>query len=212
MICTSIAEPCLEKCLEALKGLDTAEIRMDLMSIEAKDVERIFSLPKKLVATCRPDAKTDSERKSLLMAAIEAGASFVDIELDAHEQYRDEIAKEARASGCQVIISYHNYEKTPDRAELERLVKSCFDSGADMAKIACRVHSQRDNSRLIGLLEYGKPLIITGMGNKGKICRVIAPLLGSPWTYACLEAGKETAPGQIDTRTLKDLLQRIKNV
>jgi len=211
MICTSIAEPTIEKCLEALKGLNFAEIRLDKMLIETKEVERIFSLPKKLIATCRPNAKADSEQKSLLIAAIEAGASFVDIEIDADDKYRAEIVQKAHASGCQVIISYHNYEKTPDRAELMHSVKSCFDSGADIAKIACQVHSQKDNSRLLGLLEYERRLIVTGMGNKGKICRIIAPLLGSPFTYASQETGKETAPGQLDTRTLEDLLQRIKN-
>lgn len=209
MICTSLAEPTINLCLEALEGLNFAEIRLDRMSIEAKQVKRIFSLPKKLIATCRPNTMTDHERKSLLIAAIEAGACFVDIELDADDVYRIEIVKKARIAGCRVIISFHDHERTPARAELNQLVGSCFDAGADIAKIACRVHSPKDNSRLLGLLESERPLIVTGMGNEGKICRIVAPLLGSPITYACLGTGKETAPGQIDLRTLENLLQRI---
>lgn len=212
MICTSIAEPNIEKCLKALEELDFAEIRLDQMSTEAKELKKIFSTPKKLIATCRPNTKGDTERKSLLIAAIEAGASFVDIEIDANDKYRTEIMKKARASGCQVIISYHNQEETPGRSKLKRLVKSCFDSGADIAKIACQINVQKDNSRLLGLLECRRPLIVIGMGDQGKICRIIAPLLGSPFTYASLATGKETAQGQIYRSSLEDLITRIQSV
>jgi 3-dehydroquinate dehydratase-1 len=212
MICVSIAESTVTKCLEVLEKFDFAEIRLDQISAEAREMKRIFSLPKKLIATCRPGTKDDQMRKALLTAAVAAGAAFVDIEIDAEAGFREDIITAARESGCQVIISYHNYEKTPRRTELEHWIKFCFDDGADIAKIACLVHSPADNACLLGLLDEERPLIVTGMGEKGKVCRVIAPLLGSLFTYASPEAGKETAPGQIDILTLRDLLQRIKNV
>jgi len=34
-------------------------------------------------------------------------------------------------------------------------------------------------------------------------------LLGSPFTYASLSEGKETADGQIDAETLRELLCRV---
>lgn len=212
MICVSIAESTVTKCLEVVEPFDFAEIRLDQISAEAWEMKRIFSLPKKLIATCRPGTMDDQMRKALLTAAIAAGAAFVDIEIDAEAEFREDIVTAARESGCQVIISYHNYEKTPKGRELKHWVKFCFDAGADIAKIACQVHFPADNARLLGLLDEERPLIVTGMGEKGKVCRVIAPLLGSPFTYASPEAGKETAPGQIDINTLRDLLQRIKNV
>jgi len=212
MICVSIAESTVSKCLEVLENFDFAEIRLDQMSVEAREVKKIFSLPKKLVATCRPGPKDDQMRKTLLTAAIAAGATFVDIEIDAEAGFREEIIKIAKESKCKVIISYHNHEKTPKRTELKHRVKSCFAAGADIAKIACKVCSPADNARLIGLLDEACPLIVTGMREKGKVSRVIAPLLGSPFTYASLQTGKETAPGQIDINTLRVLLQRIENV
>lgn len=212
MICVSIAEPTVMKCLEVLENFDFAEIRLDQISAEAREMKKIFSLPKKLIATCRPGTMDDEKRNTLLTAAIAEGAALVDIEIEAETEFRKEIIAKARQSGCQVIISYHNYEKTPMRTELKQRVKSCFDAGADITKIACQVHSSSDNARLLGLLEEERPLVVTGMGEKGKVCRLLAPLLGSPFTYASPEAGKETAPGQIDVHTLRDLLQRIENV
>lgn len=212
MICVSIAEETLEKCLRALKGIDFAEIRIDKMAIGVEDVKKIFSQHPKLVATCRPSTMDDKKRKELLLTAIAAGAAFVDIEVEFSDEYKKVIVEKARSAGCRVIVSYHNFEKTPQRAELEHILNWCFDSGADIAKIACRVNSEKDNARLLGLLNETRSLVVTGIGDKGKISRIVAPLLGSPFTYASLIAGKETAEGQIDKESLKRIFQTIKDV
>ena len=71
------------------------------------------------------------------------------------------------------------------------------------------VHSSRDNARLLGLLDDSKKIVVIGMGDKGRITRIAAPLLGSPFTFASLSKGKETAPGQIDKEKLEALLRNI---
>lgn len=205
MICVSIAEKTAERCLQALKKVDFAEIRIDKMAVGIEDVKRIFSHHPKLIATFRPGIADDKRRKELLSAAIEAGAAFVDVEVEASDEYKKAIVGMARTAGCKMIISYHNFEKTPQKAELEHIIECCFASGADIAKIACRVNSEKDNARLLGLLCESRPLLVMGMGDIGKISRIVSPFLGSPFTYASLQAGKETAEGQID----KDSLERI---
>jgi len=212
MICVSVAEVTFEKCLYALKGIDFAEIRIDKMAVEVEDVKKIFNQHPKLIATCRPGRVDDKKRKELLLVAIEAGAAFVDVEVESDDEYKNTIVEKARSAGCLVIISYHNFEKTPQRVELEHILNWCFDSGADIAKIACRVNSEKDNARLLGLLNETRSLVVAGIGDKGKISRVVAPLLGSPFTYASLIAGKETAEGQIDKETLKRIFQTLKDV
>lgn len=206
-ICVSLAERTADECVAALKCVDFAEVRLDSMSVTADDVAHIFSSHSALIATCRPGGRTDAERKELLIAAIEAGAKFVDVELESDEQYRNAIVTLARARGCRVIVSFHDYEKTPERQALERLVSSCFQSGADIAKIACVVQSQRDAARLLSLLDTARHVVVAGMGKHGRAMRLIAPLLGSPFTYASFAPGKETADGQIDRETLEELLQ-----
>lgn len=212
MICVSITEETFEKCLYALKGIDFAEIRIDKMAVEVEDVKKIFNQHPKLIATCRPGRVDDKKRKELLLVAIEAGAAFVDVEVESDDEYKNTIIEKARSAGCRIIVSYHNFEKTPQRVELEHILNWCFDSGADIAKIACRVNSEKDNARLLGLLNETRSLVVVGIGDKGKISRVVAPLLGSPFTYASLIAGKETAEGQIDKETLKRIFQTLKDV
>ena len=100
-------------------------------------------------------------------------------------------------------MSHHDYERTPERPALEACVSACFEAGADIAKIACTVRSDRENARLLALLDTDREIVVVGMGEKGKLTRILAPLLGSPFTYASLSQGKETADGQIDKETLR---------
>jgi 3-dehydroquinate dehydratase-1 len=141
---------------------------------------------------------------------VEAGAAYVDIEIEAETLYKREIMQTARLQECQVILSYHNYENTPSRKQLETIIEQCFSQGADIVKIACQVHSEADSARILSLYDYPNQLhqgkiTAIGMGEKGKITRLAAPLLGAPFTYASQSTGKETAPGQLD----KDKLEKI---
>ena len=51
-------------------------------------------------------------------------------------------------------------------------------------------------------LERGQDIIAFSMGPTGKYSRVIAPLLGGYLTFAVLEAGQESAPGQLTVQEL----------
>ena len=209
MICVSIAEKTSEACLTALAGIDFAEIRIDEMETDKTDIKKIFSSHPRLIATCRPGKRSSQERLDLLHSAIEAGAAYVDIEVEAEGKYKDYLISRARSSGCQVIISYHNFQKTPQKSELEHIIEWCFTAGADIAKIACMVQHKNETARLLGLLNDERPLIVLGMGKLGRITRIAAPLLGSPFTYASPGKGRETAAGQLDRKTLEKMIRII---
>jgi 3-dehydroquinate dehydratase type I len=206
MICVSLAEKTPAACLAALEHLAFAEIRLDRMIVDAPGARDLFSRHRNLIATCAPGAFPDGRRKALLLAAIEGGAAYVDVELGAACDFRDDVIARAREAGCAVIISFHDYEATPSRSDLERTVRACFDRGADIAKIACAVRTKAESARLLGLLDDTRRIVVIGMGPAGRITRVVAPLLGSPFTFASLAEGKETADGQIDHITLAGLL------
>lgn len=212
MICVSLKETKPEKLLRLLKGIEFAEIRLDKLTVDVESVRNIFSQHPNLIATCRPGLMEDRERKTLLLTAIKAGAAYVDIEVEGDNAFKDALVQESRRQGCNVIVSYHNFEKTPERAELEKIVSWCFDSGGDIAKIACLVRSEKDNARILGLLSDARPLVVIGMGHLGKITRIVGPNLGSLFTYAALEEGQETAEGQISKTKLENILKRLKHV
>ncbi len=209
MICVSIAERTPEACLAALAGLPFAEIRLDRMRLDENEVRRIFSAHRGLIAACRPGGAPAVTRKALLLAAIAAGAAYVDVELGSGEAYRRPIVAAAKGAGCRLIVSHHDFEKTPPRSELGAIVEKCFAAGADVAKIACRVESDRDNARLLGLLDDPRPLAVMGLGRKGAKTRVMAALLGAAFVYASRGEGRETAEGQIDHDRLASLIRTM---
>jgi len=211
-ICVSIAKETAGDCLSALKGLALAEIRLDRMTLSEAEIRTIFSQPLRLVATCRPGFHDDEKRKWLLLSAIEGGSSFVDIELESTPSFKQDIVKAAESTGCRAIVSFHDFTGTPDREDLRHIVEQCFQSGADVAKVACLVRQDRDNVRLLALLDDSRQIIVTGMGEKGRITRILAPLLGSPFTYASVESGLETAPGQMDLNTVSDWMEKLRRV
>ena len=210
MICTSIAEEGLDACMKALESAEFAEIRLDRTKLSKEEVVQLFSTSKKLIATYR-EGDNKETRKRVLLLAIDSGASMVDIELESPDEYRKEIIERAREKNCEVIVSYHNYEKTPSRAELEAIIEQCFDKGADIAKIACKANSKGDSARLLGLLDSKKRLVVIGMGGSGRITRIAGPLLGSEIAFVSADSGKETAKGQLGREKMEKILEVLKN-
>ena len=210
MICVSIAKEHPLDCIPILQEVDFAEIRLDaLKDPSLEDIRKIFSTTTKTIATCRPNTVDDITRMQWLFEAMDSGASFVDIEVDSQDQYKKAITDKAKEYNCSIIVSFHDYKRTPNTAELEQIITWCFDSNADIAKIACHVNNNHDNARLLGLLDNEKPIIIIGMGQKGKITRITAPLLGSPFTFASHNSNEQTAQGQIPVNILRELYSSL---
>jgi len=207
MICVSIAEEGYDACLRAIDGLEFAEVRLDAALLSPVETRALFACGKRLVATFRPGNATDAERLEGLSAAIEGGAAYVDVELESAADFREAVISKAREKACAVIVSYHNFEKTPSRKSLAGIVRRCFGAGADVAKIACTVRSPRDNARLLGLLDSERKIVAVGMGDAGIMTRAAGPLLGAPFTFASLGPGTETAPGQLDSEALEGLMR-----
>jgi 3-dehydroquinate dehydratase I len=212
MICASICEKDLEKCLVSINRVDMAEIRIDLAEFSNEEIKTVFSVRKKLIATCRPGKIKDAERVEMLKIAIESGASYVDIEYEATAEYKNDLIDFAHKYQCDVIISYHNYDKTPELEELEHIVHECYAMGADLAKIATHVNVNRDNSKILSLYKAPGRLVAIGMGDLGRISRIIAPFLGAEFTYASLNDSSATAPGQISYEKLNQFILEIQQI
>jgi len=211
MICISISEPSLDKILEFIGKAEMAEIRLDLMDLSDLEIEKIFSQPVKLIATCRQGKFNDEERKKKLIKAIQSGASYVDIEIESNDDFKKEIKKIAKSHKCKLIISFHDFDKTPSTEELNKIVDDCFSEGADIAKIACKANTENDAVRILSLYVHHKNLVALGMGEKGMITRVASLLLGAPFSFASIGTGKETASGQIEFEDMKKIMNKLQN-
>jgi 3-dehydroquinate dehydratase type I len=189
------------------------EVRLDGTNFDEAQVQELFSLGNSTIATFRKNRISDSQRARMLAAAAEAGASYVDLDLGNDAQFIENVIEAARRHDTGIIVSYHNYAETPVSDEMTATLAACAALGADIIKIACFVQNEADAARLLSLYgtEFGRTgqLIAIGMGEKGKITRLAAPLLGAPFTYAAVAPGKETAAGQYDYETLARLLDSI---
>ena len=211
MICISIADVTIDEAINIIRDSELSEIRLDRLVFSKDDIAKLFSHRKNTIATYRPtDGVVESERKEWLIAAINSGAQYVDIEVESADDFKNDIIEVAVSKNCKVIVSYHDYNKTPLMNELEEIIKWCFDSKCDIAKICCHANSSEECARLLSLHSYGYPIISIGMGDIGKITRIAALLLGSPFTYASIDADKKTAPGQIDSKKFKEILDMIR--
>ncbi len=209
MICVAISDKDYRKCLAVLPKVQMAEIRLDLTEFDDETIDLVFGQDHNLIATCRPDHLGEKEQYAKLKRAIEAGAKYVDIEIETSKEQREAIIEIARDNNCRVIISYHNYVETPSMNELFSIADKCYQVGADVAKLATRVNFSEDNAKLLALYSINKPMVALGMGEAGKVSRIVAPLMGAEFTFAAEDGGMETAPGQIPYSAMKRLVDTI---
>lgn len=210
MICVSITDVSSAEAAKIISENELCEVRIDKLRLGSDDIKPLFSMKGKTIATYRPsEGLKESARIEALLLAIQSGAAFVDIEVETDDLYKSEIIKSAKKHGCRVIASYHDFVKTPVMRELEQILNWCFESGADIAKIACQVNSIEDNARLLSIYSLNKNVISIGMGELGRITRIAATLLGAPFTYAAIDSSRKTAPGQIDIASLKKIISMI---
>ncbi len=104
-----------------------------------------------------------------------------------------------------LILSCHDFDGRP--ADLIQRVEAMTNEPAcDVIKLVWTARSLRDNLEAFDLLsERRKPMIALCMGRFGLMSRVLAPKFGGLVTYACLEAGEASAPGQPTVEELLDL-------
>jgi 3-dehydroquinate dehydratase/shikimate dehydrogenase len=189
---------------------DIIELRLDL--IESPDLPVLLkNLSKSCIVTNRTKLEggqfrgTEENRVRVLRQAMDLGVDYIDIETSTPKEYLQPIL-EAKGK-TKTILSYHNFTNTME--DLNPLYEIMCELAGDVIKIATYAQHLSDNIKIFKLLQRarkeGKPLIALGMGEKGEISRILSPLFGGLLTFGSLESGKETAPGQIPARVLRDV-------
>lgn len=207
-ICVSLANLSFSELMDTLQKYPLAEVRMDLLNLTNQQYAEVFASHGALIATYRAGAISEQERAQQLIHALNWGAAFVDLEMETTPVWRLPIVTRAKELNRRVILSYHNYSSTPTCKELYDIADSLFDSGADIAKIACMVNLPSDNAKILSLYAKYANIVAIGMGQGGQISRIAAPILGAPFTFAAI-AGKETAPGQLTQEQLQELFHLV---
>ncbi len=219
-ICVCVAETTAGKALQAMERAasvaDLIEIRMDYLKAPRWDGFLPARQNPVIVTNRRKEeggrfAGGEKERFSLLREAIAQRVDFVDVEMNSHQPFLQTLLRDRRNTG--IILSFHDFEKTPSLGDLRKLCRNMAGRGADIMKIVPFARTLEDNLRVLSLLSYARErrqkMVAFCMGEKGRMSRVFAPLLGAAWTYASLSRQRAAAPGQLTAPDLRDLWEKL---
>ncbi|MCF6166062.1 3-dehydroquinate dehydratase I [Furfurilactobacillus rossiae] len=134
------------------------------------------------------------------------------------ERFHDETAVkglvgEAHEENVVVIMSNHDFDKTPAADEIQSRLTGMVELGADVAKMAVMPHNANDVLTLLTATtktaaSVNQPLITMSMGDLGKVSRIAGETFGSALTFATV--GAASAPGQIPLQNLRQELEDLK--
>jgi len=214
--CISIAEknPAkLKKILNvSLKKSELVEIRFDFLKPEQIPIvlESIKKDLKKIVCTLRPKKEggrfegNEKERISILKLIAEYNPFLIDVEFSTMKKNK-ELAKYLKRTKSELLISEHDFKKTPKTLELKNKLKQMSKFSKNI-KIVTTAKTTDDATRILEI--YNKRgnlnLIAFAMGDSGRMSRILCLYLGSPYTYVSL--GKPVAPGQFSVDEVKKII------
>ena len=216
MICVTLQNRSAEEILNLLENaspaIQMAEIRLDRCPLTEDEIETVFSSSDTpLIATCRVAGDgngTWEEAEAKLQAAIEAGAAFIDLELEAPKEMGKRLRRACSEYGTRMIRSAHFFDGTPSFEDLRETADRCRKFGGEIIKIAVSASSEADVTRVLSLYneyEEGR-LVAFAMGEAGRYSRLECLRLGSPFTYAALTSEEAAAPGQWPYSEMTDAL------
>jgi 3-dehydroquinate dehydratase type I len=220
-LCIPIVETTMGKALIAIKKAnrlaDLIELRVDyLRNLELPLL--LQNRKKPLIVTNRRKEEgghyRGEERKRLgvLQEAIDLGADYIDVELATQRSWLQDLIRNKR--GTQVILSFHDFRRTPSLKELKRISWQMIQLGADVIKIVPFARSWEDNLNILSLIPFAKEkrqkIVAFCMGEKGKLSRIFSPFFGAAWTYASLNQSRTSAPGQLTVQELKDIWKKLR--
>ena len=138
---------------------------------------------------------------------------LIDYELSNDPADLKSLREVSKANGIGLIMSYHNFQMTPDAATLDGKFAEAARLGADVAKVAVMPQNDRDVLDLLAATSRAReaidlPLISMSMGGVGSISRIMGWVYGSAATFA---VGKSSsAPGQIAIEDLRTTLAIVR--
>ena len=137
----------------------------------------------------------------------------VDVELFTGDKEVEEIVKVAHENDIKVVMSNHDFFKTPSQEEIVNRLCLMQEKGADIPKIAVMPTCKKDVLTLLSATremseeKADRPIITMSMAATGVISRLSGEVFGSCLTFGA--AKKASAPGQMGVSDLKTVLETL---
>jgi 3-dehydroquinate dehydratase I len=184
--------------------VDLVEARVDLFATQSLDAcaeacARLEATGTPVLVTIRTVgqggrfAGRDADRLALFRAALSV-ASWADVEVDAGIA-GDVAVLVAGRTGGQLVVSHHDFERTPPLEALLATVDDCRVGAGAIAKVATAAKTDADRRVLLDLLSRRPDrTCVIGMGGSDEL-RIELAASGSLLAYGFLD--DPTAPGQL---------------
>lgn len=143
-------------------------------------------------------------------AARSGYVDLIDVEAFTGDEVVQGLIADAHACGVKVVASNHDFDKTPEKAEIIRRLCRMQELGADISKMAVMPRDKKDVLTLLSateemVREYAdRPVVTMSMEGNGVISRLCGEVFGASMTFGA--ASKASAPGQIDVNELQMIL------
>jgi 3-dehydroquinate dehydratase / shikimate dehydrogenase len=203
-------------------GADLLELRVDYLEHLSTDLvttliaetKNAGGKPPPLIVTCRDKQQGGAIdyparlRVDVLIAALKAGAEFIDLEYDnfrlTDNEERLRVALSQSRKG-RLILSAHNFEtRFENIGKLFRTISNACPGA--IPKLIYVANHINDCFEAFDLLhQTSGERIIFCMGEGGLISRILAKKLGGFVTFASVDEENTTAPGQLTIKQLKTL-------
>lgn len=230
-ICVPVMGGTIEEIAEAAaraaqaKG-DLIELRIDSLSPmpehgeaiaacraakEAAGLPVLFTM--RTVRDGGPGADDAAAYEALLAAVARANVcEAIDCELSVGEDAFARIVRAAHEAGVKVVGSSHEFGEIGDMGRAAQWLMRQEALGADVCKAA--VMTRTGTQALEAALAMARagealscPMIAIAMGPAGVLTRIGGACMGSCLSFGT--AGEASAPGQIDARTLRGVLETV---
>lgn len=175
----------------------------ELTDLTPENLEKIFAAKKK------PFVLKYQGSLEILHQLSAFPIEYIDLDVQTSPKIIAEVHRLYKKT--QVILSHHDFEKTPDDDDLKALFRKIKQKGADIKKIAVTAKSFSDSLRLLSVLKelsaQDEKLIFVAMGQQGKITRTAGHLCGNYLMYCPLSSANKTAPGQVTAAELQSIMK-----
>ena len=162
-----------------------------------------------VIATGKSDRGSNATLE-LLSRASAAGFDLVDIELSVASS--NPIVKKLKSQGSEVIVSFHDYSRTPSSEELRKILQAEKNAGSDVCKVVTTAVKPSDNLAILGFVadeSANTRLVSFAMGTCGIPSRILSPLFGAQFTFAAISEESKTADGQLSVDALRMVWQTL---
>ena len=220
-VCVSVPPRTVDEAFKLIRKAeaqhaDLIEVRLDYLT-NYDQIAKIPSCSKTpLIATNKSATQhgrfsgTETERQKILVNAAKNGFTYVDVDLGTPKQTG--LIRKLHTAGAKVIVSFHDFEQTPPVSELGKVLDEEVAVGADVCKIITTAQTVKDNLTTLNFVSEASKkvkLVCFVMGDLGQHSRLVSPVFGAFFTFACLSEKRKTAKGQLTLQEMNSAYEAL---